>query len=43
MGKSLEEEFIELAKNIQNIAGATIEYLPDTNDLKKVGKGILKC
>lgn len=42
MGKSLEEEFIELAKNIQNIAGATIEYLPDTNDLKKVGKGILK-
>ncbi len=27
MGKSLEEEFIELAKNIQNIAGATIEYL----------------
>ncbi|WP_257874590.1 hypothetical protein [Helicobacter sp. TUL] len=42
MGKSLEEEFVELAKNIQNIAGATIEYLPDTNDLKRIGKGILK-
>ncbi len=38
MGKSLEEEFIELAKNIQNIAGATIEYLLDTNDLKKLAR-----
>ena len=42
MDNITEENFIELVKDIQDITEVTIEYLPSTNQLKNIGRSVLK-
>ena len=42
MDKNKETDFLESVKKIHSVIGATIEYLPDINKLKGIGKNILK-